>query len=433
MFINAHKPRNSRRAGRQKKNKKVTSQGNAYASDAFVTDVDTDVIQESDSQTSDNQAERPETVPSTNETSTDFSKGILGSDNMDPHFARLLNSLTLSATGNVPQTLKTAHLPTDSTTPIPNSVCNIDPDIVSEEKYQGHQKVKTPNLSAMLSQDLARDSSNTPIAAPNGSSPFSSGHLPTGSHEPSYSPRQARSYNVSGSVTNPPSYCPIRTDISPYLTKSSVDITSTTRRLQQLALLERVADESAKMLPQVQGATTLGPTPSILDTYSSSHTSIPSHGIPFSGVFYSTPARQLPSSTVQIPYNLSRSHPNQAVYDGTSQVVNNHIMNHFHPAPLNLPSFERPASNFGVRPHSYVHDCNPTSPLPTPSTQPRDSFPLGVSLSGLNRFASATPAVDSFPSRGIPASTAQTLLSILNGNQLSQSNPAVPLPANRPI
>jgi len=410
----------------------MTSQGNAYASDAFVTDADTDVIQESDSQTSDNQAERPEAVTSTNETSTDLSESILGSDNMDPHFARLLNSLTLSATGNVPQTLKTAHLPADSTTPIPTSVRNIDPDIISEKKYQGHQKVKTSkeNLSVMLPQDLARDSSSTPIAAPNGSSPFSSGHLPTSSHEPSYSPRQARN---SGPATKPPSYCPIRTDISPYLAKPSVDITSTTRRLQQLALLERVADESAKMLPQVQGATALRPTPSILNAYSSSHTSVPSHGIPLSGVFYSTPVRQLPSSTVQIPYNLSRSHPNQAVYDGTSQVLNNQIMNHFHSAPLNLPSFERPASNFGVRPHSYVHDCNPTSPLPAPSAQPRDSLPVGVNLSGLNRFASATPAVDSFPSRGTPASTAQTLLSILNGNQLSQSKPVVPLPANRPI
>jgi len=396
----------------------MASQGNAYASDAFATDADTDVIQESDSQTSDNQAERHEAVPSTNETSTDFSEGILSSDNMDPHFARLLNSLTLSATGNVPQTLKTAHLPADSTTPIPNSVRNIDPDIISEEKYQGHQKLRTPkeSLSAMLSQDLARDSSSTPTAALNGSS---SGHLPTSSYKPSYSPRQARNSDVPGPVTNPASYCPIRTDISPYLTKSSVDITSTTRRLQQLALLERVADESAKMLPQVQGATALGPTPSILNAYSDSHTSVPSHGIPFSGVFYSTPSRQLLPSTVQIPYNLSRSHPDQAIYNGTAQALNNQVMNHSHPAPSNIPSFERPASSLRVRPHSYVHGCNPTSPLPAPSTQPRDSFPLGVSLSGLNRFASATPAVDSFPSRRMPASTAQTLLSILNGNQPS--------------
>jgi len=407
----------------------MTSQGNAYASDAFATDADTDAIQESDSQTSDNQAERPEAVSSTNETSTDFSEGILSSDNMDPHFARLLNSLTLSATGNVPQTLKTPHLPADSATPIPNSIRNLNPDLISEEKHQGHQKVRTrENLSAMLSQDLARDSSSTPTAAPNGSSPFSSGHLPTGSYEPSYSPRQACNSHLPGPVTNPTSYCPIRTDISPYLTKSSVDMTSTTRRLQQLALLERVADESAKMLPQ---AAALGSTPSLLNAYSGSHTSVPPHGIPFSGVFYSTPPRQLPSSAVQIPYNLSRSHPNQVIYDDTSQALNNQIMNHSHPAP-SKPSFERPASNFGVRPQSYVYDYNPTSPLPTPLIQPRDSFPFRVGLSG-HRFASATPAVDSFPSRGMPVSTAQTLLSILNGNQLLQSNSVVPPPANRPI
>lgn len=436
-FINAHKPRISRKDGRQKKNQKVTSQGNTHTSDAFATDADTDVVQESDSQTSDNQTERPQEVSSTNETSTYVPENILTSDSMDPHFARLLNSLTLSATGNVPQTLNSAHFPPAvPTTPIPNSVHSIDPDPISDRKQQSHQKEKVETHKAKIPvvtlQDLARDSSGTPVVAADDNNSFSPSRIPTHSHDTLYSPRQTRNSNAPDPATSTVSHRPIRTDISPYLTKSSADV-STTRRLQQLALLERVADESAKMLPQIRGAAALAPASSIPSTHPSPHTSVFPHGFP--GVFYSTPPRQLPSNTVQIPYNLSRSHPSQAIRGGASQTLNSQIINHFQPAPSNF-SFERPASNFGARPQSYDHDYNSTSPLPALSeaiSQSRDNFPHEVGLPDLNRFASATPAANSFPSRGTSASTAQTLLSILNGNQISQGNPVVPPPADQPI
>lgn len=456
-FINEHKPRPPRKAGRQKKNQRISFQDNASISDTVVTDIDTDVIQESDSQTSDNQAEKPETLSTTNGRNISLSDDTLKPDNLDPHFARLLNSLTLSAAGNVSQTPSTSHFTsTDPTTPIPSSMNrSLDPEPLPEERPT-HPKSGShkPRLSTASSHDSTRDSSCTPVAASDNNQPLSPRQKPPSTRQALRSPAQTRNPDVFAASTSPVSRRSIRTDISPYLTKASAD-SATAKRLQQLALLEKVADESARMLPQPRTAT-VAPLPPSSTTHPTPPIPVPSQVAggfsPPHGVYYSSPPR-LPANSVQniITYPIAghgnRAHTSHAFHGNASHSQSMDqsqllaLMNHSQVPP----SLHRPASTFAPQPQPYTHAYNPMSTFVAPlgaTTQPPysmsrnvpPSLPLhGSGLPAPNRFASATPAVDSFPPRTISANTAQTLLSILNGNRPLQSNPVVAPSMNRTL
>ncbi|KAJ3564386.1 hypothetical protein NP233_g8330 [Leucocoprinus birnbaumii] len=453
-FMNQHKLRPAKKAGRQKRNQKI-SQSNTCSSDAVVTDADTDTIQESDSQMSDHQTEQSELLSAINGRNTSGADDALKSDNLDPHFARLLNSLTLSAMGNSSLAPNTILSPsTDPATPIPSTLNrDLVPDSLHEERQApGTSEPHGQNLSP--SYESARDSSCTPIATSNhpSSPPYSPSHI----RQPSRSPVQKHNSDTFAAATSPVSRRAIRTDISPYLTKASADNTSA-KRLQQLALLEKVADESARMLPQARAATAAPPT--IPAAHPGSATSVPSQisgGFSPHAVYYSSSPPQLPGSSVQNAHAYlhggysGRAHTSQAFRGAAPQPLGSQsmnqaqllaLMNH----PQVVPSIQRPASNFAPRAQPYSHAYNSMSafvvpPGPaiqplyqSPGNMPPNFPPHGVGLPGPNRFASATPAVDSFPPRTVSANTAQTLLSILNGNRPLQSNPVVAPSTNRSI
>ncbi|KXN90034.1 mRNA decapping complex subunit 2 [Leucoagaricus sp. SymC.cos] len=395
-FINEHKSRPHRKTGRQKKN-------------SVVTDADTDVVQESDSQVSDSQLERPEVISGNQSVVAD----VLKTDNMDPHFARLLNSLTLSASAE-------------------------------EREFNPKSSPHKLNLSTTSSHDFTRDSSCTPVATARQLQPLSPCQPPVHPQGALRSPSQARGSDAPAPANSPYTRRTIRTDISPYLTKASEENASA-RRLQQLALLEKVADESAKMLPQTRATTAALSSPLPMAHRGSPElVPPPVSGVfpPSHGVFYSSSPPQPQPSTSAIPSfpsflsdgQMDRARTSQALHKGVSQAPSSQsmnqnqllaLMNSAQPLPPHPRSIQRPASNFGAPyPHSYPHPTLPAFPgpttqmaYPTPRNLPPNLPPYGPALPAPNRFASATPAVDSFPPRVVPQSTAQTLLSILNGNR----------------
>lgn len=329
----------------------------------------------------------------------------------------------------------------------------LEPERLTDSKAQFHRSDRS------FSSEIRRDSSSTPTATPHPVSP----HHTAQSREAMYSPSHA--HNPDSSVfssTSPLMRRPMRTDISPYLPKKAEDTTST-RRLQQLALLEKVADESARMLPQARVAPT-----TVQHSAPAMHLGSPV-SVPMSasaaavlpqGIYYSTPQQHPLTSPLHV-YSGVNSHANQMNFQArakTSQAYHRSplqtpgrlsmnqsqlltMMNNAQP-PLQPHPFPQPMPNISQRsvPYSEIYNSTTHFTPPTgipPYPAPRNvgpGFPLHSAFPPApNRFASATPAVDSFAGRTVPGNTAQTLLSILNGNRPLQGNPIVTSTlANRP-
>ncbi|EKM83889.1 hypothetical protein AGABI1DRAFT_66937 [Agaricus bisporus var. burnettii JB137-S8] len=444
-FINLHKHRAPRKGGRHKKGQKQAQVGTHCS--------DTDPILESDSQTSDNQTEK-----NANKSRTPpLADGVLESENIDPHFARLLSSLTLSASSNLVAPTNEIQSAMDPATPVPSAVHrSLDPEPLLDSSAHTilqpppHQSIASPSSSSQ------RDLSSTPVATPQRTQPISSHHSHNLRNDALYSPSTTQAPDNSAVARSPYAHRP-RTDISPYLTKATVDTTST-RRLQQLALLEKVADESARMVPQSSagGPVSIPVSPMSIPPTASVDPDFTR------GVYYHTPSSSLgsrPDSSNHESLNYLDSNPHtkarQAFHRGFPQSQDSQgnlsmdhsqllaLMNNAAPVAPHPHSFQQP---FGFpsghfQPHSPLY--GPTS-FPSTSNIPNNSpyvVPMsarsmasaGFPVSNPNRFASATPAVDSFSLRMAPTNTAHTLLSILNGRPTLPGNPAGPASVNQPI
>ncbi|KAF8140269.1 Dcp2, box A domain-containing protein [Boletus edulis] len=185
---------------------------------------------------------------------SDEEKGILV-EPLDPHFARLLNSLSISASRNVDPKQPHARVATlpkktspsnrlqtpDWSSRVPTfSETLVDSPCLSKAKHISTQdsgnREKHPDL--VLSNDLEvssradRGSSDTSPVATN---PIvaSSSTLVT-ARKPLMSSRRSSSI----------------ADISPYLSRPA-EVPTSGKRLKQLALLESVVDESSKMTPTI--------------------------------------------------------------------------------------------------------------------------------------------------------------------------------------
>ncbi|KAG7099203.1 hypothetical protein E1B28_001070 [Marasmius oreades] len=175
---------------------------------------------------------------------------------LDPHFARLLSSLTLSGAAveakkdhqPVKPTLLLSQQgdgPRERSTPVPAMSSSARP--LLPEAPAG---TKSPSMIANLAE-AARASYTVPHASsppprspiafrlqtksPTMNGRFSPETPPSNAFVPS--PRPTTSRRTSSLA-----------DISPYLSKS-IEIPSSAKRLRQLALLESVADESARLTP----------------------------------------------------------------------------------------------------------------------------------------------------------------------------------------
>lgn len=427
-------------------------------------------MQESDSQISDNQAGKDETRPRSHPPALLAADDILKTETIDPHFARLLSSLTLSASGNTLNLVNEVHsIPTDPSTPVSSTLNrSLDPEPLPES-HQVSLKSRSHKSNASSSSDLQRDSSYTPVAASHQPQHLSPRHGKNHTREVLHSPPHTHKNDTSAAPTSPNTHRP-RTDISPYLTKATVDTTSA-RRLQQLALLERVADESARMLPQPRHAAP-AQWPPVSATHPGSPTAVtlPAsvHPTLSLGVYYSSAPQPLASPHQNLPsYNSpsqmdfqTRAKTSQASHRGPTQTPGSlsmnqsqllALMNNTQPVHSHPRSFQQPPSfpppppppSHHPRPHTQFYSSTPSfsssgatdlPPHPVAGSIAPNFSTHGFAFSGPDRFASATPAVDSFPMRTVPPSTAQTLLSILNGNRPLQGNPVTaPTSFNQPI
>jgi mRNA-decapping enzyme subunit 2 len=315
-------------------------------------------------------------------------------------------------------------------------------------KQRQHHSITTPSSSSQ------RDLSSTPVATPHQTLPTSPRHSRNIQHNVLHSPPTTQPSDISVIPRSSHAHRP-RTDISPYLTKTTADTTST-RRLQQLALLEKVADESARMLPQslVAGSVPIPPSPmSVLPTASVG----PDHT---RGMYYNSPSSlslgPRPNSshyenTDYTDFN-TRAKAGQAFHRGFARTQDsqgnlsmNHsqllaLMNNAAPAAPHQRSFQQPLSFPSEHSHSHPPLYGPASFPPTSSISPyvvptgaRNMAATDFPLVDPNRFASATPAVDSFPLKMAPTNTTHTLLSILNGRPPLPGNPVGPTSVHQPI
>lgn len=178
-------------------------------------------------------------------------KGILA-EPLDPHFARLLNSLSISASKNVdPQPLRVG----DSASLLPQTISPSSrlqtPDWSSRIPTFNEMLIDSPSI-AKAQHIPTRDSDDRkkhPDFIP--SSDF---QVPSRVDSGSTSPVVvANPVAASSPVTAPKSLMSSRrsssiADISPYLSRPA-EVPTSGKRLKQLALLESVADESSKMTP----------------------------------------------------------------------------------------------------------------------------------------------------------------------------------------
>jgi mRNA-decapping enzyme subunit 2 len=210
---------------------------------------------------------------------------------VDPNLARLLNSLSMSATVSVDDRngakpllplQSVRSIPPASTTPAPITASSASPSLPrhsDQADWSSHvpkplseRPVDTPPASSSSLHgsasigtrplpDTTRASSRHHQPPPALSlSPYSNGPGTTcGSHPTPPTPLSAAISTVSiSSVTSSPSAArkmssrrtSSTADISPYLSRPS-EIPTSGKRLKQLALLETVADESARMTPQL--------------------------------------------------------------------------------------------------------------------------------------------------------------------------------------
>lgn len=350
---------------------------------------------------------------------------------IDPHFARLLSSLTMSASTPLPVKSNPDRTPTMSQrTPIPAD--------------------EAPTSSAAVTQSYHNDwSSSAPSRLPNGS-PKPTGVLTQGNQNktssrltpgvpssPSHPTENNKHYSRDAeeslhSVVSPRMSPAVRrastADISPYLSRPT-EIPTSAKTLQQIALLESVANEAAMMTPFLNAPATgdsNGVTPSTL---------VPSHNLNNHRILYSSTQNMM--GPAGMPSLSAVQNANQINYDPyqvrsrTSQAYHRHNL---HPTTasmnqtqllslMNVASAPPPPTHQGFYPptargiqYPAFHTPAPVLPfrgpphnlmtLPSYSMAPyNSSYPAhGVS----EPIPLQTPPVQNNPPRSNP------LLSILN-------------------
>jgi mRNA-decapping enzyme subunit 2 len=192
----------------------------------------------------------------------------LGPTHVDPHFARLLSALTLSAKANRPGDRTFDVLPTAKSAILPPSAVG-DPSTL-----HGSPQTRTALTSSVVAGDRATSPSklskeSATVVLSNDASYLR--HASPGPYVPA-PPPGGLSITTSGSSTlqSPTAKSPthsrrssmITADLSPYLARPA-GIPMNGKRLRQLALLEAVADESSRMIsaPSMNPATKPQPPP----------------------------------------------------------------------------------------------------------------------------------------------------------------------------
>ncbi|KAL4069628.1 Dcp2, box A domain-containing protein [Scleroderma yunnanense] len=400
---------------------------------------------------------------------SDDEKALL-SGSVDPHFTRLMNSLSLSvkkADAEPPTALPISHPPISeashklvyrhSRPAIPllhNPIRSMDEFSVSDLPAVHPAKsplvpinhVHFPNMSAL--QDAHSDRLNplasslspgTP-AAPSLASISASSSISTPSPL-SFSPKYPCSSRRSSSTA----------DISPYLTRPT-EVPTSGKRLKQLALLELVADESSKMVPvsmnrevpvvqtrdnfpgRHPGACASVPPPSTYDMPNERRD--PTFSRPGALIHNSRSAR-IPSAHCLFQYpsitDILQVRPlsGQHIRHGASVTTSRDRVAQQNQLLSLLGGHSEVAANgelyhvpehFGVQPSPYFHPSAP--PIPSPYSSP---FPPHLAAPTIPTLPGARAPLTMQTTLSPPSSTAQ-LLSILNSGSREPVPPGYPTP-----
>lgn len=167
--------------------------------------------------------------------------GVVDTAKLDPHFARLLSGLTLSETVAVDEEAVEKSL-TPQLSSYMTSVPEVLPEIAPKQTLPTTGSGRTSALD-VTPVGQSRRSRDAPVVLE--------------------SPPLRMTSNASQSFLSNPTTSPVRpfrgtsrrtsstADISPYLSKAP-EIPSSAKHLKQIALLEAVANESARMSPMLQ-------------------------------------------------------------------------------------------------------------------------------------------------------------------------------------
>ncbi|KAH6917393.1 DCP2-domain-containing protein [Coprinopsis sp. MPI-PUGE-AT-0042] len=225
-FINQNKPRKGRKGNADEK-----VPPNRIKSPVPVPKPppESDGIQDSSSQSSslDNggpQTPSPQYTQSTPAIVEDQVEPDVPIESLDPHFAGLLSKLSLSAT---PASLVKAERPSSNNSRTAVSPRLLPPPDVVRTAVSPASTIEQPSTTQVAAQVLPPVIESIPAA--------------NASNSPMLAPASPRSPTARRTAT---------ADISPYLSKA-VEVPMSARRLQQLALLESVAQESARRTPML--------------------------------------------------------------------------------------------------------------------------------------------------------------------------------------
>ncbi|EDR14983.1 uncharacterized protein LACBIDRAFT_300645 [Laccaria bicolor S238N-H82] len=273
-FINQHKPRNAGRRSTNHKANSATASANSRAKRVVVNPADVLVNHESVSHTSplDNRdLQTPSSQSKDSDPRVEDNKSSSLSDSMDPHFARLLSSLTMSAAASPAAGSEASGGPIAVLgNPLPKDFTG--PNSVPEPLISSQVGVKS-DWSSSASSHVPLQSDELPPPLPSPASDSEKPVLNVDSRESEtyqlLSPHVVVNARDGESSVHPPrpqiAASPIQStvqstarvntsrrvstaDVSPYLSRA-VEVPTSAKRLQQLALLESVADESARMTP----------------------------------------------------------------------------------------------------------------------------------------------------------------------------------------
>ncbi|KAJ7932407.1 Dcp2, box A domain-containing protein [Mycena leptocephala] len=270
-FINERKPRAQPRKGPKLK-KPIQNGANHSRKDPPPHVPYHDATQESSSQSSSVDNGDPHTPSPLYSTAAPTTHVV--QDVLDPHFARLLSSLSLSAAAaasgkdaDAPLSIKTSEPVPEPSTPVP--VTASSSGSLSQPPNHANSDWSSSTPAALVEQSPSEDEVVAPSSLqPQSLQPRTSFQSPSplilsprinGANGVA-DPRSAASSDGPASAASPThSVASLRAlgsrrtsstaDISPYLTRSS-EVPGSAKRLKQLALLESVADESARILSQ---------------------------------------------------------------------------------------------------------------------------------------------------------------------------------------
>ena len=300
---------------------------------------------------------------------------------MDPHFARLLSSLTLSASTSIRETGDCKA----------KQISTMEPVSPTRSRYSMRShSARKPSLDVKPMSPLT-ETPRSPGITPNTKSPDA---IQSPAISTARSPRAA-SRRTSSTA-----------DISPYLTRP-VELPTSAKQLKQVALLECVAHESAKLVSTLTQHNSTLPTsvdaghPVPVMPYQSNPPHRVLYNVPSPSLQRGTPLARLPEPS-KMPLHGAmpvRSMTSHAHYRDATQAWP-HITPIRTPEPFTIPR------SHGAKVHNYF--------------LPQSQF--GLPLSPSRPFTKPTPTPSGVPAAPTLHPSANSLLSILN------SKPAQGLP-----